>query len=282
MARSRNIKPGFFKNEELAECDPLARILFAGLWTIADRDGRLEDRPKRIKAEILPYDNVDADVLLCQLQRFGFIVRYVAAGQGYIAIPTFTKNQQPHVNEAPSTIPPPDDTTIYKEEYPTSTIQVPEQHGTNSPLTESFILETESLGVVAPTPTPIKINSPKKTLAAHPLPAEFTITDAMRQWARNKRVSEFIDLDKYTARFVSYWTEGEGQGRPKKNWLLTWQNWMTDEAEKAEARGSRFGGNNGTQGRVSANQQGGHGSIEIPKAARPTRSFGRRLEGEAS
>ena len=67
MARSRNIKPGFFLNDELAECDPLARLLFAGLWCIADREGRLEDRPKRIKAEVLPYDDCDVDELLNQL-----------------------------------------------------------------------------------------------------------------------------------------------------------------------------------------------------------------------
>ena len=51
MARARNIKPGFFLNEELGVLPPLVRILFAGLWCIADRDGRLEDRPKRIKME---------------------------------------------------------------------------------------------------------------------------------------------------------------------------------------------------------------------------------------
>ena len=37
MARARNIKPGFFTNDVLADCDPLARLLFAGLWTVADR-----------------------------------------------------------------------------------------------------------------------------------------------------------------------------------------------------------------------------------------------------
>jgi hypothetical protein len=49
MARSRNIKPGFFTNDELAECHPLGRLLFAGLWTIADKEGRLDDRPKKLK-----------------------------------------------------------------------------------------------------------------------------------------------------------------------------------------------------------------------------------------
>jgi hypothetical protein len=49
MPRTRQIKPGFFKNDELAELPIEARLLFAGLWTIADREGRLEDRPKKIK-----------------------------------------------------------------------------------------------------------------------------------------------------------------------------------------------------------------------------------------
>jgi len=54
VARARNIKPGFFKNDQLAECHPLARLLFAGLWCEADRAGRLKDRPKRLKVECLP------------------------------------------------------------------------------------------------------------------------------------------------------------------------------------------------------------------------------------
>ena len=68
--RARNIKPGFFKNEDLAECSPWARLCFAGLWTLADRDGRLEDRPKRIKAELFAFDAVDVDPLLGELLSF--------------------------------------------------------------------------------------------------------------------------------------------------------------------------------------------------------------------
>ena len=45
MARARNIKPGFFKNELLVGLPYEYRLLFIGLWTIADRDGRFEDRP---------------------------------------------------------------------------------------------------------------------------------------------------------------------------------------------------------------------------------------------
>lgn len=107
MSRARNIKPGFFKNDLLAECSPLARLLFAGLWCEADREGRLEDRPKRIKAECLPYDETECDDLLNELAAHGFITRYVVEGTGYIAINEFAKHQNPHQRELPSVIPAP-------------------------------------------------------------------------------------------------------------------------------------------------------------------------------
>ncbi len=106
MARMRTLKAGFFTNEELAACSPLARLLFAGLWVIADRDGRLEDRPRRIRAELLPYDEVDVDELLDELDGAGFIRRYEIAGSGrFIWIVKFRKHQRPSAREVPSVIP---------------------------------------------------------------------------------------------------------------------------------------------------------------------------------
>lgn len=107
--RARNLKPGFFKNELLAECEPLARILFSGLWCMADREGRLECRPKRIKAELLPYDNCDVLKLLDQLRAGGFIVVYKYEAKYFLEIPTFTEHQNCHVKESASTIPAPDE-----------------------------------------------------------------------------------------------------------------------------------------------------------------------------
>ena len=105
MARARLIKPGFFTNDMLAEVEPLGRLLFAGLWTIADREGRLEDRPKRIKAEVLPFDNADVDALLGQLEQQGFITRYTVAGYKLIQISAFLKHQSPHPREVASRLP---------------------------------------------------------------------------------------------------------------------------------------------------------------------------------
>jgi hypothetical protein len=105
MARVRNLKPGFFSNEDLAECSPWARLCFAGLWTVADREGRLEDRPKRIKGQLFPMDAIDVEPLLGELVQHGFIVRYTINGLGFIQVIEFSKHQNPHHREPKSVIP---------------------------------------------------------------------------------------------------------------------------------------------------------------------------------
>lgn len=99
MARARNIKPSFFQNDALGELDPLARLLFVGLWTIADFKGCLEFRPKRIKAQLLPYDECSLDSLATALDKSGFIAIYSVQGQQYIKIVNFERHQNPHKNE---------------------------------------------------------------------------------------------------------------------------------------------------------------------------------------
>jgi hypothetical protein len=106
MARARNIKPALFKNEILGVADPIATLLFIGLWTLADRRGILEDRPLRIKGEVFPYrEGIDADGLLTWLDKNDFIQRYEIDGKACIQINNFEKHQNPHKNEEPSELP---------------------------------------------------------------------------------------------------------------------------------------------------------------------------------
>jgi hypothetical protein len=103
MARTRNIKPSLFKNEILGEADPLLTILFAGLWCLADCNGVLEARPKRIKAEIFPYrENLNISSFFSELEIMGFIRCYYHAGTPLIQIENFKKHQSPHPSEKPS------------------------------------------------------------------------------------------------------------------------------------------------------------------------------------
>ena len=105
MARARNIKPGFFKNYDLADLGPLAQLLFAGLWCMADKEGRLEDKPRLIKAEVFPYYDVDVNGELTKLARLGFVNRYQVGEQSLIEVCNFKEHQSPHHTEKPSTLP---------------------------------------------------------------------------------------------------------------------------------------------------------------------------------
>jgi len=105
VARSRNIKPGFFKNYDLADAGPQVQLLFAGLWCLADREGRLEDKPRLIKAELFPYYEFDVNGGLTVLERLSFICRYTVDGMAIIQVLNFKKHQSPHNTEKSSVLP---------------------------------------------------------------------------------------------------------------------------------------------------------------------------------
>ena len=76
MARIRYLKPDFFKDEDIKELPFEARLFYQGLWVQADREGRGEDRPERLRIEIMPYDDVDAEEIIFNISSvllFGLI-----------------------------------------------------------------------------------------------------------------------------------------------------------------------------------------------------------------
>lgn len=98
--RARNLKPGFFKNSKLGKMPIEARVLFAGLWCMADGLGRLEDDPDKIKIEILPYDDCDINSYLNILAncKDPFIIRYKTEKCDVIQICNW-HHQNPHPSE---------------------------------------------------------------------------------------------------------------------------------------------------------------------------------------
>lgn len=156
MSRARNIKPGFFKNDRLAECRPLSRLLFAGLWCEADREGRLEDRPKRLKVEYLAYDECDCDELLNELAKAQFILRYQSGENRYISIVNFKKHQNPHIKEAASTIPAPGEHSAITVHVSEISEPRPEKTSASRADSPSLIPDslTESPKTCAPTAAP--------------------------------------------------------------------------------------------------------------------------------
>lgn len=106
MARIRTVKPEMFVDDVLCALPAVIRWIFVGLFCQADKAGRLEDRPERIRATVAPYDKrVDVDAALSVLHAHKFIVRYEMDGHRYIQIRTWDKHQRPHHTEPESIIP---------------------------------------------------------------------------------------------------------------------------------------------------------------------------------
>lgn len=109
MGRIRTIKPSFFKHEELFEAEKASglplRVAFSGLWTVCDRDGRFAWKPRALKTDVMPYDELDFVNVLEALVKFGFVEKYTAAGREYGQVPTFLEHQVINPRESKSAIP---------------------------------------------------------------------------------------------------------------------------------------------------------------------------------
>jgi hypothetical protein len=73
------------------------------------------------------------------------------------------------------------------------------------------------------------------------IPPDFTVTKEMVAWAR-QRVPQ-VDGKLQTEMFINYWTAASGPNSVKKNWELTWQNWMLRAGSET---GSKRAGDKGT------------------------------------
>jgi hypothetical protein len=233
MARTRSIKPSFFKNEYLAECEPMARLLFVGLWTLADSQGRMELRPLRIKAELFPYDNCDILGLLKQLADRGFVRAYESGDMKVLEIPTFGEHQRCHPDERDEGLPPPDEsakTIVFpgrneKPGNPTLEPGNPTPEPGNPPASCAFNPSTFSPSTSNPLAAP---STPQRRRCSKPPdPIRWSaesgwegITDADRaEWSQAYPAADIqVELAKATQ-----WLKAN----PKKARKSNWRRWLT-------------------------------------------------------
>lgn len=220
MARSRNIKPGFFTNEDLVELDFATRLLFAGLWTQADRDGRLEDRPKKLKMAIFPADNVDVDDMLSSLHGAKLIVRYSVNGVQYIRIPSWSKHQNPHHTEKASEIP---------EESGSLTVKEPVDNGE---VTVSAVLIPDSLFIDSLSSASPEHPTKKRSAPKVELPTEFHPNDAGIKAAEVAGFSVSAELEKFR-------DHHQAHASKFSDWQAAWRTWIRKATEFRAARGGK-------------------------------------------
>ena len=217
----------------------MARLLFAGLWCLADRAGRLEDRPKRIRAEILPYDDGSVDDMLDELDRAGFILRYQEEELRFIQVLNFTKHQNPHCREPKSMIPAPG-------EHSAGTVQEQNEHRTGP--ADSLLLIPDSLNLI-----PEKTScSPSASESADDgfasfwkrYPKKVAKPQAVKAWRKTKPTGQLLadllaGLERHMA--SADWQKDGGQFIPHPATWLNARRWE-DESDTCVPSGGADAG----------------------------------------
>ncbi|MBX3500694.1 MAG: hypothetical protein KF889_14695 [Alphaproteobacteria bacterium] len=89
MARNRTISPDFWTWEAVIDCQPMTRLLFIGLWNFADDYGVQPLRPRTIRMQVLPGEELDSDAvrrMIDELAAQRLVRIYEVDGQEYVAI----------------------------------------------------------------------------------------------------------------------------------------------------------------------------------------------------
>lgn len=254
--RARNLKPSLFKNEILATSDPIYAWIFEGLWCLADREGRLEDRPRRIHLEInagRAYETTENS--LAWLAANGFIQRYTAELVDCIQVLMFSRHQKPHQREAPSVLPPP--TTSQNHDLGNGSEPSGRESTGNEArprhdpgMTQAMSSRASSLNPSSLNPLSPFLNAPptggeepqsppaepvevaseppltrkngkgrRKGPLSHTVPETFLLTDELRVWS----LGELADLD--VEREFSRFHDHEFR-EPHTDWGRAWKRWV--------------------------------------------------------
>ena len=76
MARKRMVSPEFWTDDKIIELTIPERLLFIGLWNFSDDEGIICNKPKQIKAQIFPIDDItheQVNEMLMRIQEIGLI-----------------------------------------------------------------------------------------------------------------------------------------------------------------------------------------------------------------
>lgn len=109
MARKRQIDPDFWTSEQVISLPVEARLLFIGMISHADDEGRLKGSVLSLRINIFPTDNFSNEQIeqwRDKITEGGLAKYYKVDGMEYLWLPTFQKYQY-MTKSYPSKLPPP-------------------------------------------------------------------------------------------------------------------------------------------------------------------------------
>lgn len=201
MPRIRTIKPEFFTSEDIVSLSPLARLFFQACWCEADREGRMNWKPRTMKLRYFPADKCDIDAIAGEVVARGLLRVYTVDGETYAYIPSFSKHQHVNPRETRSLIPEPCGIDAYVTRADASNQELtPREEGKGK----------EGKGREGASARATQLPSDWEPQAEPEFPTALVARELPR--------------------FRDHW---RGNGEAKKDWQATWRNWLRRSLEFA-------------------------------------------------
>lgn len=190
--RTRDLKPGFWVDERIVSVSDSAKLLYQGLWGIADREGKLEYSPLTIGFQVRPWAPNEVPALLGELVEVGLVRAYAIAGKHYLIIPTLPEHQRFHPNEKPRGLPGPDDVGATEEHLgdprgaPKREQQPASKAGSSVPSVPSVPAGPSGPAASLQPPAAEK-RTPPTAIIPPTTPPELWLSDDFWRWAESRR-----------------------------------------------------------------------------------------------
>lgn len=154
MPRIRTIKPEFWSDEKVAPLDPLTRLVYLALISLADDGGRLIDNLKTLDGQIFPSTEDSCAVALETLASISRIIRYVSrSGQCLIQIAKWEDHQRvDHPNK--HVLPAPPKTTAGQPPTTSGVAPKPPSHSRDPREDRASISREPRATTLVPVPVP--------------------------------------------------------------------------------------------------------------------------------
>lgn len=238
MARIRSIKPEFWVSEQIAECSTNARLTFVGLWNFCDDQGVHPAKPKTLKAELYPMDDITAAQVgewVGELIATGLVREFEAPedGKRYWHVTGWDRHQK---IDRPS----------YKHPAPPSQNSTSPRRADSPSPQRASVDEDSSNDRRAPPPgvdrkgvdrKGVEGDSPKARVPANAkraktsMPSDFGISDRVKSWATEK------GFDRVDAHLESFKAKCAANGYTYADWDAAFMNAIRDDWAKLRSAG---------------------------------------------
>ena len=206
MARKRMIDPNIWQSEDFSKLSTLAKLVFIGLFSLADDEGRGRCNPVYIKSTLFPYEegirSADIDKTLSEISSNMSVIFYSCDGSNYYSL--FNWN------------------TWQKIDKPTDS-KIPEFNENNKEIRRLFVEGSSNTSrAFSPNKNRIEKNKNMNKKEKEFVPPTL---EEVKKYVEDKK------LKVNPSEFYDYFTEGkwiDSKGKPVRNWkqkILTWNNY---------------------------------------------------------